>query len=169
MQGRVLASFLTEMDGIGASDAGVVLVGATNRLEVRFETTPCKSVDAPVVTQFIFTTHACQCIDAALLRPGRFDIKVCSALGAFYSESILSPIFQVAVPPPTLAQRASILSAVASEMHLAESLDVSSLAASTEGWSGAEVAAILRDAAAAAIRENADAQCIETRHVRIST
>jgi ATP-dependent 26S proteasome regulatory subunit len=169
VQGRVLASFLTEMDGIGASDAGVVLVGATNRLEVRFETTPCKSVDAPLVTQFIFTTHACQCIDAALLRPGRFDIKVCSALGAFYSESILSPIFQVAVPPPTLAQRASILSAVASEMHLAENLDVSSLAASTEGWSGAEVAAILRDAAAAAIRENADAQCIETRHVRIST
>ena len=39
VQGRVLASFLTEMDGIGASDAGVVLVGATNRLEVRFETT----------------------------------------------------------------------------------------------------------------------------------
>jgi SpoVK/Ycf46/Vps4 family AAA+-type ATPase len=85
-----------------------------------------------------------------------------------YSESILSPIFQVAVPPPTLAQRASILSAVASEMHLAENLDVSSLAASTEGWSGAEVAAILRDAAAAAIRENADAQCIETRHVHIA-
>jgi SpoVK/Ycf46/Vps4 family AAA+-type ATPase len=53
-------------------------------------------------------------------------------------------------------------------MQLAENLDVSSLAASTEGWSGAEVAAILRDAAAAAIRENADAQCIETRHVRIA-
>ncbi len=34
VQGRVLASFLTEMDGIGAGDAGVVLVGATNRLEV---------------------------------------------------------------------------------------------------------------------------------------
>ncbi len=34
VQGRVLASFLTEMDGIGASDGGVVLVGATNRLEV---------------------------------------------------------------------------------------------------------------------------------------
>lgn len=37
VQGRVLASFLTEMDGIGASDAGVVLVGATNRLEVQPE------------------------------------------------------------------------------------------------------------------------------------
>ncbi len=38
VQGRVLASFLTEMDGIGASDGGVVLVGATNRLEVMFLT-----------------------------------------------------------------------------------------------------------------------------------
>jgi transitional endoplasmic reticulum ATPase len=36
VQGRVLASFLTEMDGIGAIDGGVVLVGATNRLEVYF-------------------------------------------------------------------------------------------------------------------------------------
>jgi ATP-dependent Zn protease len=34
VQCRVLASFLTEMDGIGATDGGVVLVGATNRLEV---------------------------------------------------------------------------------------------------------------------------------------
>jgi hypothetical protein len=34
VQGRVLASFLTEMDGIGTGDGGVVLVGATNRLEV---------------------------------------------------------------------------------------------------------------------------------------
>ena len=34
VQGRVLASFLTEMDGISAGDGGVVLVGATNRLEV---------------------------------------------------------------------------------------------------------------------------------------
>ncbi len=34
VHGRVLASFLTEMDGIGASEGGVVLVGATNRIEV---------------------------------------------------------------------------------------------------------------------------------------
>jgi transitional endoplasmic reticulum ATPase len=131
--------------------------------------TSSNSAFAPVFTFSLFITHACQCIDAALLRPGRFDIKVCPALGVCYSVSIHSPLFQVAVPPPTLTQRASILSAVASEMKLAENLDIYSLAAASEGWSGAEVAAILRDAAAAAIRENVDVQFIETRHVGIAS
>ena len=45
VQIRVMATFLTEMDGIGNSD-GVLVVGATNRPEM---------------------------IDDALLRPGRFD------------------------------------------------------------------------------------------------
>ncbi len=75
---------------------------------------------------------------------------------------------QVAVPPPTAAQRASILTAVAGGMQLAENLDLPFLAAATEGWSGAEVAAILRDAAAAAIRENLDAQFVEARHIGLA-
>jgi ATP-dependent 26S proteasome regulatory subunit len=74
---------------------------------------------------------------------------------------------QISVPPPTAAQRASILAAVAGEMQLSDNFDISALASATEGWSGAEVAAILRDAATAAIRENVDAQFIEARHVRI--
>lgn len=72
------------------------------------------------------------------------------------------------MPPPNTAQRASIISAIASEMKLDPKLDISRLAAETEGWSGAEVASILRDAAAAAIRENVDAQVVESRHVRIA-
>ena len=76
---------------------------------------------------------------------------------------------QVSVPPPTAAQRASILSAVAGEMQVADNFDISALASATEGWSGAEVAAILRNAATAAIRENVDAQFIEARHVHIAS
>ena len=75
---------------------------------------------------------------------------------------------QIAVPPPTLAQREAVLSAVASQMQVAKNLDISSIAAATEGWSGAEVASILRDAAAAAIRENGNAQLIEARHIGIA-
>jgi transitional endoplasmic reticulum ATPase len=71
------------------------------------------------------------------------------------------------VPPPNAEQRAEILSAVASEMKLDRNIDISILAAKTEGWSGAEVAAILRDAAAAALRENVNAQLVEGRHIRI--
>jgi ATP-dependent 26S proteasome regulatory subunit len=53
-------------------------------------------------------------------------------------------------------------------MQVAKNLDISSIAAATEGWSGAEVASILRDAAAAAIRENGNAQLIEARHIGIA-
>jgi ATP-dependent 26S proteasome regulatory subunit len=102
----------------------------------------------------------------------RFFVQVAltskSAL-SFPPCGVLSRLSQVAVPPPNAVQRASILAAVASEMQLDQKLDISALAAETEGWSGAEVAAILRDAAAAAIRENVDAQLVEARHVRMAS
>ncbi len=75
---------------------------------------------------------------------------------------------QVAVPPPTAAQRLSILSAVAGGMQLANNLDFPTLAAATDGWSGAEVAAILRNAATAAIRENFNTQFVEARHIDLA-
>ena len=88
---------------------------------------------------------------------------VCAAFG------VSSRILQVAVPLPNAAQRASILFAVANEMQLDQKVDISSIAAATEGWSGAEVASILRDAASAAIRENVDTQLVEARHVRVAS
>ena len=80
-----------------------------------------------------------------------------------------SRIIKVAVPFPNAAQRASILFAVANGMQLDQKVDISSIAAATEGWSGAEVASILRDAASAAIRENVDTQLVEARHVRVAS
>jgi AAA+ superfamily predicted ATPase len=79
VQGRVLASFLMEMDGIGATDGGVVLVGATNRLEVRchVHSSLIKHSTFPSSIAVFWKNDALQCIDAALLRSGRFDIKVC--------------------------------------------------------------------------------------------
>ena len=62
----------------------------------------------------------------------------------------------------------SILSAVAGGMQLAKNLDFPSLAAATDGWSGAEVAAILRDAATAAIRENVNTQFVDARHIDLA-
>ena len=136
-----------------------------SRCAVMFISSRIKHSTSPSSIAVFWKNDALQCIDAALLRPGRFDIKVCvltSQLG-----DLLSCLAQIAVPPPNSAQRQSILSAVAGEMQVAESFHISALVTATEGWSGAEVAAILRDAATAAIRENVDAQFIEARHVSI--
>ena len=73
-------------------------------------------------------------LDPALLRPGRFDI-------------------QVAIPLPDLDGRRRIFDIGLRNKPLAEKIDIDALAASTDGFSGAEVRAICTRAAWAAIRE----------------
>ena len=62
VQSRVMATFLTEMDGIENSN-GIIVVGATNRPEM---------------------------IDDALLRPGRFD-KLMLEFGKWVMCSYIPP------------------------------------------------------------------------------
>ncbi len=92
----MINQFLAEMDGIGASNEGVLTLAATN---------------AP--------WH----VDAAFRRPGRFD-------------RILF------VPPPDAAARAAIL-----RIHLAgkpvDAIDHEHLAKKTEGFSGADLKAVI--------------------------
>ncbi|KAK1864702.1 hypothetical protein I4F81_007246 [Pyropia yezoensis] len=106
---RVLATLLTEMDGISGAP-GVVVVGATNRPDL---------------------------LDAALLRPGRFDD--------------LLPV----LPPATDADRVAVLAATAARggVPLQPGVDLRRVAAATAGRSGAELAALLREAAMVAVRE----------------
>eukprot|EP00043_Microstomoeca_roanoka_P017814 m.187028 g.187028 ORF g.187028 m.187028 type:complete len:281 (-) comp16707_c1_seq3:1156-1998(-) len=97
---RVLTQLLVEMDGVDEL-RNVTVIAATNRPDM---------------------------VDAALLRPGRFDRKVY-------------------VGPPTKAARVEILKMHLSKMPHDDSLDVDTLAAACEGFSGAEVASICREAA----------------------
>ena len=94
-----LATFLTEMDGL-EQVAGVVVLAATNRPEQ---------------------------IDAALLRPGRFDVLLY-------------------VPPPGEEERGEILEQMTAGMGLREGVELGSLAARTEGFTGAELEALCREA-----------------------
>ena len=96
---RLLATFLTEMDGL-EQVAGVVVLAATNRPEQ---------------------------IDAALLRPGRFDVLLY-------------------VPPPGEEERREILEQMTAGMGLREGVELGSLAARTEGFTGAELEALCREA-----------------------
>ena len=115
---RVVASLLTELDGVEAL-RNVVVVGATNRPDL---------------------------VDPALLRPGRLERLVY-------------------VPPPDGPARGEILAAVARGVPLAPDVDLAALAGSLDGFSAADCAALMREAALAAMRESLEATVVTAAHV----
>lgn len=77
-------------------------------------------------------------VDPALLRPGRLERLVY-------------------VPPPDAAARADILRAAGRHTPLAPDVDLSEFGAGLDGYSAADCAAVLREAALSAMRESMDA------------
>ncbi|MGH7996475.1 MAG: ATP-dependent zinc metalloprotease FtsH [Opitutaceae bacterium] len=102
---QTLNAMLVEMDGFQAN-AGVVILGATNRPEV---------------------------LDRAILRPGRFDR-------------------QIVVDMPDLIGREAVLKVHAVGKKLAAEVDLNRVAAATAGFSGADLANLLNEAALLAAR-----------------
>lgn len=82
----------------------------------------------------IATTNRPQDIDVALRRPGRFD-------------------WEVAFPLPSLADRISILETTARRINVRGPLPHAFIAQQTNGWSGAELAAIWSEAALLAVAD----------------
>ena len=80
-------------------------------------------------------------IDPALLRPGRLERLVF-------------------VPPPDAQARADILRTSGRKVPLADGIDLDALAADLEGYSAADCAALLREAALAAMRRDIDAATV---------
>ena len=102
---QTLNQLLTEMDGF-TDNRGVIVVGATNRVDT---------------------------LDAALLRPGRFDR-------------------QITVGLPDRTGRIAILKVHAKNKPLAEDVSIEKLASRTPGFSGADLANLLNEAAILATR-----------------
>jgi len=107
---QTLNQLLAEMDGFDSSK-GVIIMAATNRPEV---------------------------LDAALLRPGRFDR-------------------QVVVDKPDVRGREAILRLHAGNVVLAMDVDLAVIAARTPGFAGADLANIVNEAALLAARKEKDA------------
>jgi transitional endoplasmic reticulum ATPase len=82
----------------------------------------------------VATTNRRELLDDALCRPGRLD-------------------YELAVPNPDAAARREILAIHTREKPVADDVDVDRLVEATAGRSGAEVAAVAREAAMAALRE----------------
>jgi transitional endoplasmic reticulum ATPase len=91
-------------------------------------------------------TNRPELIDPALLRPGRLERMVY-------------------VPPPDTDARTEILRASAKNTPLASDVDLAALAASLEGYSAADCAALIREAALTAMRESLEATEVTSGHV----
>jgi cell division protease FtsH len=103
---QTLNQILVEMDGF-AGDAGLVVIGATNRPDI---------------------------LDPALLRPGRFDR-------------------QVTIDTPDVHGRLAILRLHASKRPLAADASLEEIARQTPGFSGAELANVINEAALLSVRD----------------
>jgi len=103
---QTLNQLLTEMDGFASKDKPVIVLAATNQPEV---------------------------LDAALLRPGRFDR-------------------QVLVDRPDLSGRKTILEIYANKVKLADGVDLDRIAQATSGFAGADLANLVNEAALLAAR-----------------
>jgi transitional endoplasmic reticulum ATPase len=91
-------------------------------------------------------TNRPELIDPALLRPGRLERLVY-------------------VPPPDAAARTEILRAASTNTPLASDVDLSELATSLDGYSAADCAALVREAALTAMRESLEATVVTATHV----
>jgi transitional endoplasmic reticulum ATPase len=94
----------------------------------------------------IGATNRPDLIDPALLRPGRLERLVF-------------------VPPPDGEARAAILRASAKSVPLDGAVDLDELGLELEGFSAADCAALIREAALSAMRESLDASTVTAEHV----
>ena len=104
---RLISQLLTELDGLEIL-TNVVVIGATNRPDI---------------------------VDAALLRPGRFDRLLY-------------------VPPPDRESRIQILKIHLKKKPLDKSVDIERLADQTDGYTGADIASLSSAAVMLALREH---------------
>ncbi len=107
---QTLNQLLTEMDGF-EGNTGIIIIAATNRPDV---------------------------LDAALLRPGRFDR-------------------QVTVDTPDIKGRLEVLNVHARNKKLAPEVSLEAIARRTPGFSGADLANLLNEAAILTARRRKDA------------
>ena len=134
--------FIDEIDAIGQSRAGAVRLGNNDEREQTLNQLLAEidgfqsGVGAPVM--IMAASNRPEVLDPALLRAGRFDR-------------------QIAVGNPDLAGRIQILKIHSREIKLAEDFDLDRAAHMTPGFSGADLANVVNEAALLAARRNADA------------
>jgi cell division protease FtsH len=144
--------FIDEIDGIGESRAGAVRLGGNDEREQTLNQLLAEidgfktSTAAPVI--IMAATNRPEVLDPALLRAGRFDR-------------------QVAVGNPDVIGRLQILKIHSKGIKLSADFDMERAARITPGFSGADLANVMNEAALLAARRKAEAVTLDDFQVAI--
>ena len=127
--------FIDEIDAIGGRRGGAVIGGNDEREQTLNQLlSEMDGFDQTTGLVVIAATNRPESLDPALLRPGRFDR-------------------QVIVPLPNQTERAAILAVHAVGKKLAPDVDLTITARGTPGFSGADLANLVNEAAINAVRD----------------
>jgi cell division protease FtsH len=128
--------FIDELDAIGGRRGGAAIGGNDEREQTLNQLlSEMDGFDQTAGVVVLAATNRPESLDPALLRPGRFDR-------------------QVIVPLPNQAERAAILAVHARGKKLAPDVDLTITARGTPGFSGADLANLINEAAINAIRDS---------------
>jgi cell division protease FtsH len=129
--------FIDEIDAIGQRRGGGVISNDEREQTLNQLLAEMDGFDPATGVVVIAATNRPEILDPALLRPGRFDR-------------------QVEIPLPNLRERTAILAIHAKGKRLGPDVDLEAVARGTPGFSGADLANLVNEAAIVAVRANRD-------------
>jgi cell division protease FtsH len=129
--------FMDEIDAIGQrrSGGGAVVSNDEREQTLNQLLAEMDGFDMAAGVVVLGATNRPEILDPALLRPGRFDR-------------------QVTIPLPALPERLAILRVHSRDKRLDRSVDLDAVARGTPGFSGADLANLVNEAAIVAVRHN---------------
>ncbi len=131
--------FIDELDSLGRSRSGVLAGGMDEKEQTLNQLlAELDGFDPSIGVILLAATNRPEILDPALLRAGRFDR-------------------QVLVDRPDLSGRRAILEVHARKITMAPDVDLASVAGMTTGFTGADLANLVNEAALVATRRQADA------------
>jgi cell division protease FtsH len=129
--------FIDEIDAIGQRRGGAIVANDEREQTLNQMLAEMDGFDPSTGVVVIGATNRPETLDPALLRPGRFDR-------------------QVEIPLPNQRDRTAILILHAKSKKLAPGVDMEVVARGTPGFSGADLANLVNEAAIVAVREGRD-------------
>ncbi|WP_321211482.1 CDC48 family AAA ATPase [Methanothermobacter sp. DP] len=137
--------FFDEIDSIASVRSGSTADSGVTQRVVNQLLTEIDGLEELQDVAVIAATNRPDILDPALLRPGRFDRHV-------------------KVEDPDREARLAIFKVHTKDMPLADDVDLEKLADKTEGYVGADIEAVCREAAMLTLRENMEAEEVPMKH-----